>query len=276
MLISFHQHHRSSKFFSHRNGKVENHIFGKFHEDRCNSRWATASQKAPSVRACVRPCVRHICSLCYSVILFSLKTFIVQGLRRRGGAVGWSFGFEGSTRGFESRIIHFSCSFFLLLERRMSDFQARIGRQEGYVNNSLVTRWLCAACDLLTQIDPFSFQGIKRPQFRHIQVSWHGTTDDNLFISAQRVTRARCRSPTQSSSSKTYRVVLKIGCTLRRICTLYICGVHYVEYAAYTWLNLKYRDSRNILVSGWNYSKVAWQQMKFSVLEREIDEIKNY
>ena len=47
-----------------------------------------------------------------------------------------------------------------------------------------------------------------------------------------------------------------------------------VDFAAYTWLNLKNRQSRYI--SGWNYSKVAWQQMECSVLEREIEEIKNW
>ena len=89
----------------------------------------------PCVRPSVRPSVRHICSLCYSVIRFSLKAFILQLHGRRGGADGWNVAYEARTGGFESLITLSVFLFFLLLERIISDFQARIGRQEGFRTN---------------------------------------------------------------------------------------------------------------------------------------------
>ena len=69
-----------------------------------------------AVRPSVRACVRYICSLCYSVIRFSLKTFLLQWHRRRDGAVGWNVAYEARTGGFESLITLSVFLFFLLRE----------------------------------------------------------------------------------------------------------------------------------------------------------------
>ena len=65
-----------------------------------------------SVRPSVRPSVRDICSLCYSVIRFSLKTFILQlhrgAVAQSVGALPVKPGLGGSNPGS----IVFSCSFF--------------------------------------------------------------------------------------------------------------------------------------------------------------------